>query len=41
MKTLVIGSEGNICSKLELEIYKNKGLIGKNISIRKLTNKSL
>jgi len=30
-----------VCSKLELEIYKKKGLIGKNVSIRKLTNKSI
>lgn len=30
-----------VCSKLELEIYKKKGLINKNASIRKITKKSL
>ena len=30
-----------VCSKLELEIYKKKGLINKAVSIRKLTKKSI
>lgn len=30
-----------VCSKLELEVYKKKGLINKSASIRKLTNKSI
>ena len=30
-----------ICSKLELEVYKKKGLISKTASIRKLTKRSL
>ena len=30
-----------VCSKLELEVYKKKGLISKSASIRKLTKKSL
>jgi hypothetical protein len=29
------------CSRLELEIYKKKGLLPKSASIRKITNKSL
>lgn len=30
-----------VCSKLELEVFKKKGLISKSASIRKLTNRSL
>jgi hypothetical protein len=30
-----------VCSKLELEVYKKKGLLSKNASIRKITHKSL
>lgn len=30
-----------VCSKLELEVYKKKGLLSKNASIRKIIKKSL
>lgn len=30
-----------ICSKMEMEVYKKKGLISKNTSIRKLTKRSI
>ena len=30
-----------VCSKLELEVYKKKGLISSNASIRKITNKAI
>ena len=30
-----------VCSRLELEVYKKKGLISKDASIKKITNKSI